>query len=114
MKKDQAVESKKRSIEYMDPREISWKLKSKEDLVTYFDSHLQMYIPDERVINTDFLKEVLAGKKQLLEKSQVAHIKVPHYDELSVKQLWPQFSKDKAFLEYFPSSFPKDLSLIHI
>ena len=33
---------------------------------------------------------------------------MPHYDELSVKKLWPNFSKDPNFTRYFPSKLPKD------
>ena len=60
------------------------------------------------MVNKDFLKEVFAEKKQLLKKAQVVRIEVPHYDELSVKRLWPEFKKDPEFLQYFPSKYPKD------
>ena len=40
-------------------------------------------------MNKDFLKDVLAGRKQLLKKAEVQPIKVPSYDELSGKALWP-------------------------
>ena len=45
----------------------------------------------------DFLKDVLAGRKDLIHKSVVQKIKVLKYDELSVSALWPQFSKDEKF-----------------
>ena len=64
-------------------------------------------MPPEDSINKDFMKEVLIGKKQLLKKSEVKHIAVPHYDELSVKNLWPEVKKDGNFLSYFPSVYPK-------
>ena len=35
-------------------------------------------------------------------------IKVPSYDELSVKALWPQFEKDVEMNVYFPLTFAKD------
>ena len=38
------------------------------------------------MVNKDFLKDVLAGKKELLKKDKVAFIQVPHYDELSVRK----------------------------
>ena len=59
------------------------------------------------MINKDFLKEVLAGKKSLLKKGEVNFIAVPHYDELSVKALWPDLKKDGDFLAFFPSTYPK-------
>ena len=40
-------------------------------------------------MNIDFLKQVLAGEKELLRKEGVSFIEIPHYDELSVKALWP-------------------------
>ena len=59
------------------------------------------------MINKDYLKEILAGKKQLLRKTEVNTIAVPHYDELSVKALWPDVKKDATFLSFFPSTYPK-------
>ena len=59
------------------------------------------------MVNKDFLKDVLAGKKALMKKSEVANIEVPHYDELSVKRLWPEFKKDAEFMRFFPSTYPK-------
>ena len=68
---------------------------------------MQYYLPPEDVINKDFLKEVLAGQKQLLTMAEVKQITVPHYDELSVKALWPDVKKDAKFLSFFPSKYPK-------
>ena len=39
MDPDQITETKKRSIGYMQAQELQWKLKSKQDLLTYLDSH---------------------------------------------------------------------------
>ena len=69
---------------------------------------VQFYLPDESVVNKDFLKEVFAGKKQLMERSKVNFIQVPHYDELSVRRLWPDLKKDAQFASYFPSVYAKD------
>ena len=68
---------------------------------------LQFYLPDEAVITKDFLKAVLAGRKQLFKKSEVKEIAVPYYDELSVKALYPMFKKDPVFMSYFPEKFSK-------
>ena len=67
---------------------------------------LQFYLPDESVITKDFLKDVLAGKKDLLKKSEVITVEVTHYDELSVKALWPEFKKDPDMNCYFPDKYP--------
>ena len=68
---------------------------------------MQYYLPDEGVVNKDFLKDVLVGKKQLFKKTAVSTIEVPHYDELSVKSIFPTFQNDPIFISYFPDKFPK-------
>ena len=60
------------------------------------------------MVNKDFLKDVLAGKKQLLKKSEVKTIEVPHYDEVSVKALYPEFKKDAKMMSFFPDQYPKN------
>ena len=51
--------------------------------------NLQFYLPPEGLINKDFLKPVLADEKALIKKADVSPIEVPHYEEISVKALWP-------------------------
>lgn len=63
-------------------------------------------MPDESIINKDFLKDVLVGKKQLFKKTEVKPIMVPRYDELSVKNIFPELKKDPIFMSYFPDSYP--------
>ena len=58
-------------------------------------------------MNKDFLKDVFSGKKQLLMKKEVNYIHVPHYDEISVKALWPELKKDGEFMAFFPAVYPK-------
>ena len=53
----------------------------------------------------DHLKAIFAEEKSLLKKKAVDPIEVPHYDELSVRRLWPLFQKDQTFLRYFPDKF---------
>ena len=42
----------------------------------------------------------------LMKKTEVQKITVPHYDELSVKNIWPQLKKDSEFTKYFPEKYP--------
>ena len=42
----------------------------------------------------------------MLKKSEVITVEVTHYDELSVKALWPEFKKDAAMNCYFPDKYP--------
>ena len=41
-----------------------------------------------------------------MRKAAVVHIEVSRYDEVSVKQLWPQFKKDADMSIYFPDKYP--------
>ena len=52
------------------------------------------------------MKLVFTNMKLLYKKTQVNKIKVPAYDELSVKNLWPQLRDDPQFNQYFPDNFP--------
>ena len=35
----QSIQSKKRSLGYMNAQELAWKFKSKSDFITYLDKH---------------------------------------------------------------------------
>ena len=63
-------------------------------------------MPPASVVNKDFLKQVLADEKALIKKADVSPIEVPHYEEISVKALWPQFAGDDLFVRYFPDEYP--------
>ena len=58
-------------------------------------------------MNKDFLKEVFAEDKELLELKEVRWINVPLFDELSVIKIWPMTKEDTQFMKYFPQKLPK-------
>ena len=62
-------------------------------------------MPPDHMLNKDFLKQVLTEEMQLLKKQDVQHIEVPQYEELAVKNIWPQFADDPQMLQYFPDAF---------
>ena len=68
---------------------------------------MQLYVPPEYMINKDFLKEVLAEEKDLLELKDVKWINVPLFDELSVVNMWPMMKENKKIMMYFPIKLPK-------
>lgn len=68
---------------------------------------MQLYVPPDTMINKDFLKAVLAERKDLLGLSKVKFKHVPLYDELSVVQLWPLMQSDPEFMRYMPDKLPK-------
>ena len=52
-------------------------------------------------MNKDFLKGIFADEKKLFKKKEVDYIAVPHWDELSVKNLWADLKSDPVFNVYF-------------
>ena len=63
-------------------------------------------MPPSSQVNKDFLKAILADKKKLLKKREVDYVSVPHWEELSVKKLWPDLKEDQSFHLYFSDEFP--------
>ena len=59
------------------------------------------------MINKDFLKEVFAEDKDLLELKEVRWINVPLFDELSVIKIWPMTKENKQLMKYFPTKMAK-------
>ena len=59
------------------------------------------------MLTKDFLKLILADEKKLFEFKQVNLISVPFFDELSVKNIWPQMQKAGDFMRFFPDKLPK-------
>ena len=52
--------------------------------------------------NKDFLKQVFAGKKQLVPRNQIRPIEVPHYDILSVETLVKDVMTIPDLGKFFP------------
>ena len=69
---------------------------------------MQYYVPPEKMINKDFLKQVLTDEKSLLPLNRVKYVNVPRYDELSVKQFWPILRQDETFVTYMPDPTTKN------
>ena len=59
------------------------------------------------MLNKDFIKLVLVEKKQLLSLSEVKHVHIPKYEELSVKKLWPLMWQVEDFMVYMPDPIPE-------
>ena len=59
-------------------------------------------MPPIKKVNKDFLKQVFAGKKQLVLRNQIRPIEVPHYDELSVEALVKDVMTRPDLGKFFP------------
>ena len=63
---------------------------------------MQLYVPPAKMINKDFIKQVLQEEKALMALDKVKFVSVPHYDELSVKKFHPMLMEDDDFRKYMP------------
>ena len=52
--------------------------------------HRQYYVPPYNMVTSGFLKQILAGEKQLLKASEVKTCNPPRYDEISVTNLYEE------------------------
>ena len=48
---------------------------------------VQLFVPEIRYLNKDFLKQVFVEKKKLLSMIDIRPIHIPKYDEVSVKNM---------------------------
>lgn len=62
---------------------------------------MQLYLPPAYSINKDFLRQVLNDEKKLLRLDEVKRINVPFFDELSVKNIYPQVKDDPDIASHF-------------
>ncbi len=82
------------------------RFQSKADFVSYMTNQLQLYVPPEKMLNKDFMKQLLTEAKRLLDLRAVQHVNMPRYDELSVKRFWPLMQTDDVFMLYMPDATP--------
>ena len=59
-------------------------------------------MPFLKVIKVSFLKAIFCNKKKALRQINVHNIVVPHYEELSVKNLYDDAMKDELVRDYLP------------
>ena len=88
------------------PSELVGKFRSKADFIKFFKEGCQLYVPPEKFINKDFLKQVMAETKDLLPMARVRTVNVPLYDELSVRKFFPMFQGDEEVMRYLPDPTP--------
>ena len=43
----------------------------------------------------------------MLKKSEVKHVDIPHYEELSVKNIYPMMLGNSEFMSFFPDKYAK-------
>jgi len=64
-------------------------------------------MPSYQMMTTEWLKQILKGDKKLFKMSEVRACNPPHYDEISVAQLYEPCLKMEGMAVYFPDKYPK-------
>ncbi len=62
-----------------------------------------MFLPSIKGTSIDFMREILREKKMHLKVNEVIHLKVPNYQEISVKNMFDDASSDEVLSKYLPS-----------
>ena len=50
-----------------------------------------------------FMRDILSEAKSHLRQNEVNHMEVPHYQEISVKNLYEDAMKDEVLAKYLPT-----------
>ena len=55
------------------------------------------------IIFSDFMKDIIAGRKKFLKQSKVTQCYVPQYEGLGLREIYAHIDNDPALQAYFPS-----------
>jgi len=67
-------------------------------------------MPSYGMVTTEYLKQILRGDKKLMKMADVRQCNPPHYDEISVQELYEPCLKMANMAQYFPDQYPKGRS----
>lgn len=89
------------------------RFRSKDDLHRYLTqqgkcppSHhvvVGVFLPSLKGTSLDFMRDILREAKLHLKANEVIHLDVPHYQELSVKNMYEDAMQDEVLAPYLPS-----------
>ena len=99
-------------------KELGSRFRSMKDLYTYLtevrktslmvlSGLVHFYLPPLDLVNKNFLKKVLRNEKSLLKMEEVKLVKVPTYEELSVKAMYDEVLEDEDVRKYLPDQGAK-------
>ena len=59
------------------------------------------------ILDKEFIRLILRGEKKLVPLSELKPVNVGHWEEVSVKALWPEYKDRKEVAPYFPNKICK-------
>jgi len=62
-----------------------------------------VFLPSMHGTKIGFMRDLISETKQCLKQNEVNHMEVPHYQEISVKNMYEDALKDELLVKYLPS-----------
>jgi hypothetical protein len=62
-----------------------------------------LFMPSYMGTKISFLRDIFCNKKKALKQANVHKVVIPHYEELSVKNLYDDAMKDELVRDYLPN-----------
>jgi hypothetical protein len=69
----------------------------------FYGNLVGVFLPSLHGTSLDFMRDILKEAKLHLKAKEVIHIDIPHYPELSVKNMYEDAIKDDVLVNYLPS-----------
>ena len=86
----------------VDGQELKNKLCNKQDIIHMLAIEGQYHLPCADDITMSWLREVLAGRKQLIKNKDLCPVNVPRIPEFSCDRLYQQAINDEQAKAYLP------------
>ena len=64
---------------------------------------MNVFLPTMKGTRIGFMRDILSEKKLHLIQNEVIRLKIPSYEEISVKNIYPNAMKDPVLSKYLPS-----------
>ena len=64
---------------------------------------VNVFLPTMHGTKVGFMHDILSEAKSHLKQNEVNHMEVPHYQEISVKNLYADAMKDELLAKYLPT-----------
>lgn len=71
-------------------------------------SIVNVFLPSMKGTKIGFMRDLLSGEKSFLRSNEVNHMNVPLFQEISVKNIYPDAMRDETVKKYLPN--PDQLS----
>lgn len=64
---------------------------------------VNVFLPSMRGTKVGFMRDILSDRKLHLKQNEVIRLEIPAYEEISVKNLYPEAMQDPVLSRYLPT-----------